>query len=162
MHNNFDKDLKETLGNYRYRKYRDPEIPEVAKVDEIEVRKTRSGHNYALSLNNIVITPKDGMSKVILIDKFSKLKTNKNRSILKKKIKYVELGIPPIPDITPYFDMTELKGLSRTAIDKISKFVDKKVSTNFKNAENCVVRISLKPDNEHRKVKFSHLEVIYI
>ena len=54
-----------------------------------------------------------------------------------------------------------LKGMSAIALKRISMFREKVVHSSSVNGKNCVVKMFIKPDNVHRKVKFSHCTIYY-
>ena len=122
------------------------------------------GHAYSISINSLKLKFPDEIESCT-VEAFIRNKIIYNRnekgSILKKNtFKYPEFGYPKIPEVVPYFDTDELKGMSAIALQRISMFREKVIHSSSVNGKNCVVKMFIKPDNVHRKVKFSHCTLL--
>lgn len=131
---------------------------------KIDLKKNRSGLVYSININNINpnhTTDVAGCS----VSRFTMGNPRPHRvkkvSCLKRIFNNERLGIPKIPDVVPHYDMNDLKAMSAKSLKRIVKFKEKIVHSSFKNGVNCIVKMFLKPDTSHRKVKFSHLTVYY-
>ena len=87
---------------------------------------------------------------------------NKKGSILKKNtFKFPEFGYPKIPEIAPYFDTDELKGMSAIALQRISMFREKIVHSSSANGKNCVVKMFINPFAAAKKMFEFFREISY-
>ena len=51
--------------------------------------------------------------------------------------------------------------MSAITVEKVSQFKEPVKHSTFQNGQNCSVKLFLKPDVTHRKVKFSHAIVYF-
>ena len=104
------------------------------------------GHAYSISINSLKLKFPDEIESCI-VEAFIRNKIiynrNKKGSILKKNIfKYSEFGYPKIPEVVPYFDTDELKGMSAIALKRISMFREKVIHSSSQII--CIGRLNFR------------------
>ena len=165
---NYDSEINAKLKTYRYRRTDDDvteiiEKPTDGKLGDMDIRQTRSGKVYSVSIN--LVSPKYirdvDTCTVTVTNKKDSYNETKKRSCLKKRYVIRKIGVPEIPDIVPHYDLTQLKQMAACSVDKIRKFKEPPKKSTFVNGKNCTVRMDFVKEPEHRKVKFSHALIIF-
>ena len=157
----FDSKIASKMKNYRYRKSDTiseiDEKNEPSSFENIDVRRTRSGQIFSLSVNMLNAKYLNEVESCSL----SKLSINSNgaekvklKSCLKRKYGIQKIGVPN-------YNFSDLKGMSAITVEKVSQFKEPVKHSTFQNGQNCSVKLFLKPDVTHRKVKFSHAIVYF-
>jgi hypothetical protein len=129
---------------------------------DINLRKTRSGQVYNLGVN--FVNPKySDIAKECHISRLKLCKqkpdngtVRKIKTCIKKQFIEAKVAVGYSLDI---FKCRMNRYITSKQLSSFEKYKEKIVHCSFKDGVNCTIKMFLEADNEHRKVKFSHLIV---
>jgi hypothetical protein len=129
---------------------------------DINLKKTRSGQVYNLGVN--FVNPKySDMAKECHVSRLN-ICNRKRENETVRKIKPCIKRQFTETKVAAGYSLDVFKGrinrhLTSKQLSVFEKFEEKVVHCSFKDGVNCTIKMFLDADNEHRKVKFSHLIV---
>jgi dUTPase len=175
---NFDSKINDSLKAFRYRSpgtsdSKDetvadlPDFPNQTEIEEsmfkdINLKKTRSGQIYNLGVN--FVNPKySGIAKECHISRLNICKRKQNNETVRKikpciKKQFTETKVAAGYSLD-VFKCRINRHITSKQLSSFEKYKEKIVHSSFKDGVNCTIKMFLEADNEHRKVKFSHLIV---